>query len=270
MRIHGLMTALCGAAVLAGCGSDSTVNPFLTYSELVGVAGGGASNDNGGGGGGGGGSQDAVFRREMDVTFANNHPSADLEFRYVAWVNSNSIRSAEQQDALLASGYVQLTREVQLGSVFTLPPGTFVLNGEGTAGATKVALRQATASTDGSTVTATSETLTLITPDVFLVFSQPPVSCDTVAFVYSRDGDPITDDFTNGFSGPYEGSTGLGGYKTLTQINAYDCEPLRPGLFLKLGGGAREPNEFFEGEDVRFDFNPVPDGSGKFGIVTIQ
>jgi hypothetical protein len=197
------------------------------------------------------------FRRPITLSFTNNHDSANVETSFAAWVNVSSIRSAEQQDALLRGGYVQLSREIQLGSVFTLVPGTFVYNGAGFAGATPVTLACPLSETADRT---TSSEFTLITPDVLLVFSQPPVSCDSVAFV-----------FRSAISGAATGpSTGSGGFKTYAQVDVYECEPLRPGLFFKSGGGAKQPNEFFEGDSILFEFNQAPDANGDFANVTIS
>jgi len=175
-------------------------------------------------------------------------------------VNVSSIRTAEQQDALLAGGYVQLTREVQLGTAFTLPPGTFIYSGPGVAGATPVRLLAAQGDGDGQ---PTTEAFDIITPDVILAFSQPPVSCDSVAFFYTVDGEVLNE------PGLGAGATGAGPLKTLAQIDVYECEPFQPGVFLRLGGGARMSNEFFEGNDVRFDFFAGPDQNGDFANVTI-
>lgn len=263
-----LLAALSIAVLPGGCGPVDSTNPFLTLTESV-TADGSNVNDNTGTGGGGGGVTVAVFRRDLAITFSNNNTDADADVSFVAWVASGSIRSAEQQDALLADGYVQLTREVRLGSVFTLPPGTFVYNGPGLAGATRVHLRAAGAGANGA-ADPTTQTFTIITPDVVLAFSQPPVSCDSVAFTYSRDGSVITDDFVEGGVGPFAGSNTTGGYKTFSQVDAYQCDPLRPGMFLKLGGGARQSNEFFEGQSIRFDFNQMPDADGDFAIVIVS
>lgn len=249
------------ALLLAGCAAGGERNPFLTLTETLGISSAGGNTDSTGGGGT---AASTEFRRSMQITFANNHPTADLTTSFVAWVTANSIRSAEQQDALLRSGYVQLTREVRLGTVFTLPVGTFVFNGPGTAGATPIRLNQATGGT------ATTQTISLTTPDVVLVFLQPPVSCDTVAFYYSVDGDILTSEPVGGGINIFEGATGGGGFKTLAQVDAYQCDPLTPGLFLKIVGGAVKPNEFFEGDNIRFDFFEQPSANGDFATVTIQ
>lgn len=254
--------------VFFGCApvdGNTERNPFLILTEIFGAPPVGDEER----GAGGGTLVESEFRGTMTVTFANNHPDADLNVLFAAWVNLNSIRSAEQQDALLNSDYVQLTRELRLGSVFTLPPGTFVFNGPGVAGATAVRLGAATTQAD-DTVTPSMREFSLVTPDVILAFTQPPVSCDSVAFFYSTDGDPLTSVPVAGGESPFSGATGEGGFKTLAQVDAYQCEPLRPGLFLKLGGGASQPNEYFEGEGVRFDFSEVPDANGNFANVTFS
>lgn len=254
LRFTTLGVLFCGLFISA-CALDygGEKNPFLTMIDEFGMA----SGEEGEGGDGGGGTvaQDE-FRRTMTVTFLNNHESAEVELSFAAWVNVSSIRTAEQQDALLNGGYVQLSREIQLGTAFTLPVGTFIYNGPGFAGATSIRLGCPLL----NSAEATSNAVELITPDVFLLFSQPPVSCDSVAFSFigSRGG---------AVTGPVMGS---GGYKTLAQVDVYQCDPLRPGLFLKLGGGARQENEFFEGENALFEFNQAADVDGNFAIVTIS
>jgi hypothetical protein len=246
-------------AVLSGGCPTATLerNPFLTYVETF-TAAGGAS---GGGQGGGQAAEENVFRPSMDLTFVSEHPTAVVETSFVAWVSVSSIRSAEQQDVLLANNYVQLVREVRLGTAFTLPVGTFVYNGPGTAGATAVVLSPTGAvedDGDGGAVTTQSR-YSLVTPDAILVFSEPPVSCDTVAFTYAENGQVAT--------GP---ATGQGGYKTLAQVDVYQCEPFRPGVFFKISGGAAEDNEYMEGESVTFTFRQTPTAEGAFAVVTIS
>ena len=242
--------------------SGSERNPFTTLVELFGAASSAEEEDQTGGPGGV--AADTGFRQTMTLTFANNHVAAELNVSFAAWVNVSSIRTAEQQDALLAGGYVQLTREVQLGTAFTLPPGTFVYSGPGVAGATPVRLLAAQDDGAGQPATAAFD---IITPDVILAFSQPPVSCDSVAFFYTVDGEiPRT---PGGGLDAFGGATGSGPLKTLAQIDVYECEPFQPGVFLRLGGGARMPNELFEGNDVRFDFFAGPDQNGDFAIVMI-
>ena len=234
-------------------------NAFVPFNDLFGAPDQGDPDETGQGGGV---AAEARFRRSMTVNFVNNHVDADLTTSFVAWVDISSIRDADQQDALLRDGYVPLTREVRLGTVFTLPPGTFVFNGSGVAGATRIRL--------GPTLAASAipftESISLLTPDVVLVLVQPPTSCESVAFVYSRDGEVVFDD--DGFLNLR--TFAEGGFKTLAQIDAYQCDPLRPGVFLKRGGGGRQPNEFFEGEDVTFNFFEFPDANGDFAIVTVQ
>jgi hypothetical protein len=231
-------------------------NAFWTLTETYGTI--SATGETGGGGGAA--EVEAEFRRTMTITFNNNHPTAQVDASFAAWVYSSSVHSADQQDALFRGGFVQLTHAVELGSAFTLPPGTFVFAGPGLAGALPV--RLACPLTETGQGLAITEAITLITPDVLLLFSQPPVSCDSVAFIFGNATAGIP-----AVTGPV---TATGGYKTLAQVDVYECMPLRPGLFLKLGGGARAPNEYFEGEDVRFDFNENPDAEGNYAIVTIS
>jgi hypothetical protein len=244
--------------------SGSARNPFTTLIEVFGASSFAEEEDETGGPGGV--AAEAGFRQTMTVTFANNNGAAELNVSFAAWVNVSSIRTAEQQDALLAGGYVQLTREVQLGTAFTLPPGTFIYSGPGVAGATPVRLLAAQGDGNGQPATAAFD---IITPDVILAFSQPPVSCDSVAFFYTVDGEIPRDPLPGGLD-VFEAATGGGPLKTLAQIDVYECEPFRPGVFLRLGGGARMSNELFEGNDVRFDFFAGPDQNGDFAQVTIS
>lgn len=247
---------------LTGCPSDQ-INPFQTVTEQFGSQ---SSRDGDGSSGGGGGSDaGATFRRAMTVTINNNNPDADLELSVLAWVDVSSIRSADQQDFLIAAGYEQITREVRVGGAYTLPPGTFVLQGEGAGGAIGVFLRRTSANGPPSA------SFQIITPDVILLYLEPPESCESVAFEYTSDGFQFDAVPVPGSGGElFEGSTGGAGRKTLAQIDVYECDPLRPGLFLKVGGGARAANEYFEGETLIADFNPTPDADGNFGIITFQ
>ena len=257
--VPGLLVGLLlwpGLACSVPSGSER--NPFTTLIEVFGASSFVEEEDQTGGPGGV--AADTGFRQTMTVTFANNNGAAELNVSFAAWVNVSSIRTAEQQDALLAGGYVQLTREVQLGTAFTLPPGTFIYSGPGVAGATPVRLLAAQSDDGGQPATAAFD---IITPDVILAFSQPPVSCDSVAFFYTVDGEVLNEPRLGA------GATGSGPLKTLAQIDVYECEPFRPGVFLRLGGGARMPNELFEGNDVRFDFSAGPDQNGDFANVTI-
>ena len=250
------------------CTPTETVNPYLGYTETYGVAGAQQAATTSGGGSGVGTTEG--FRQNLTITFRNNHPTAELNTTVVAWVNLGSIRSAQQQDALLASGYVQLPQAVTLGSAFTLPVGTFVYGGSGTAGATSVFLGPAVAASGQSTTASpTTMAITLSTPDAILVFSQPPVSCDSTAFFYSRNGQPLTAVPVDGSTGPYGGATTTGAFKTLAQVDAYECSPFEPGLFFSQTGSGRKPNQYLEGQDVTFDFNENPDTAGNFGKVTI-
>jgi hypothetical protein len=264
-----LASIAISAAIVAACAPvGGSVNPFMTLTETFGVTA-GTNNDNTGGTGGGQAAA-TVFRRTMTMTFANNVAGADLNTRFIAWVNASSIRSADQQDALLSSNYVQLSREIDIGLPFQLPPGTFVYNGPGVAGATTVFLKSATAD-EQNNVTATTLDITLITPDVFLVAQDPPFSCESVAFAYTVNGDPIPTPFQGGGAvAPFAGANGLAGTKTLAQVDVYRCDPFRPGLFLRNGGGVANTNEYLEGQNVRIDFFLAPDAQNHAAIVTIQ
>lgn len=260
-------------AVLGGCpaGVDER-NAFLRYTEDFGRS----STSDSDTGSGTGTDTAGAFRPTMTITMTNSYTPiftaarGDLNVNVAAWVNVSSIRTAEQQDALFAGGYVQLTREVRLGSVFTLPPGTFVFNGPGLAGATPIVIPSPTAA--GQSTTAT---LQLITPDVLLFFKAPPVSCETPAFTFTDQGFPLDAD-TQGVFIPgatdlitaNTSATDALGIHTLAQIDVYQCSPLRPGLFLKIGGGVPQPNEFFEGDNITIDFRSEPDANRNYASVT--
>jgi hypothetical protein len=271
LRWLALLSGLL-AICLAGCPgapAGGERNAFQTLTEQFGTFSG--SEDDVGGGAGVG--AEGEFRSRMTVTLANNNPDAEVEVSFAAWVNVSSIRTAAQQDALLADGYVQITQSagINLGTVFTLPPGTFVYGGPGVAGATAVRLLRAQAQDgDAATATVTTRDFTLITPDVILVLLEPPVSCESVAFRFTADGENFMSEPVGGGLGLFQGATGSAGTKILAQVDVYQCDPLMPGLFLKVGGGSREVNEYFEGEGVRFDFNPTPDADGNFATVTIM
>jgi len=252
---------MCGLVLACGACTQLGVerNPFLTYAEVFGI--GGTSSTTPGGTPGGAGTEE-TFRRPLVLTFENHHSSAVLDTSFIAWVEVGNIRSADQQDALLRGGYVQLTQAVQIGTAYTLPVGTFVFDGPGMAGATPVQLAPGTNANQQQggqqTIEPTATSFTLITPDKILVFSQPPVSCDSVAFTYSVDGVVL--------AGPV---TGVGGYKTLAQVDVYECSPFRPGLFFKGTGGALKPNEYMEGEPIMFAFQEAEAAGGAFAVVTI-
>ena len=265
---------LCATLLLPplGCAplGSSERNAFLTLTETFGTP---VTSDETERGLSVGVTAEEQFRRSMTVTFANNNPDADLAVSFAAWVSPSSIRSAAQQEALLTDGYVQLSREVRIGTVFTLPPGTFVYNGVNEAVSTAVRLGRAALDAQ-NVVSPTEMPFTLITPDVILAFSQPPVSCDTPAFAFESDGEVETVEAGVQTEPGTWVRTSFGiftsAYRTLAQIDVYQCDPLRPGLFLKLGGGARLSNEYFEGENVRFDFLSQPTPEGDYAQVTIS
>jgi hypothetical protein len=250
--------AMAAGLLYAGCtGGIDPANPFLTLAEKTGATVGQAGES---GGGGTGGEAQAAFRAPLTITFRNNHPSAELNTSMVAWVDLSSVRTADQQEELINAGYIQLSQQLTIGTAFTLPVGTYVYFGPGTAGATPILLARATAAAENTPAAPTSEAYTFVTPDAILVYAQPPVSCESVAFFYTDQGDPLPS---------AGGSTAQGGLKTLAQVNVYQCHPFKPGLFVHLYGGALQPNEFLEGEDITFDFNPLPDETGNFCIVTM-
>ncbi len=263
MRIWRLTILGVFLTGLGGCPQASQRNPYLTFVESFGIE---SSLTPGTGGGGQGVGADVIFRRPMTLQFQNRHSYAVLETSFIAWVELGSVRSADQQDALLASNYVQLSRALDLGSAYRLPVGTFVYNGPGTAGATPVRLGPAGGAvaddddtqTGDEGVTPTTATFELLTPDAILVFSQPPVSCDSEAFRYSEDGVVLP--------GP---TSTVGGHKTLAQIDVYQCDPFTPGVFLQTASGDIDENEYLEGNTVTFTFFQGLLQDGSFASVSV-
>lgn len=239
-----LLPLAAGGCPLGATGERSA---FQTYTETFAAA---ASRQTAQPGGGGQAATGVVFREPMTLVLANANADAELRVLLAAWVEPSSIRSAEQQDALLADGYVQLSRETRIGTAFTLAPGTFVLNGPGVANSTPFTIG-----------TQDQVVLTLITPDVILAYLAPPVSCESPAFAFSQEGFPPDAEtaatLVGGTAAPIAAETSsldVLGIKTLAQVNVYQCDPFRPGLFFRSGGGARAANEYGEGDAVRFDF----------------
>ncbi|TWT39937.1 hypothetical protein RAS1_43270 [Phycisphaerae bacterium RAS1] len=272
MRSYRFLT-LTAALCLAGCPTDSTVrrNPFLTLTENLGISIGDNENDNGGGTSTPG---SGTFRRNLTLTLSNIS-DADLNVKLAAWVNIGSIRTKAQEDALIAGGYRELGADetVTFGNAFTLPPGTFVFAGPGPGGATTLVIAPGTTTgdEDNEVITPTTQDFVLIAPDVILFYAAPPASCDSAAFVFSIDGEVVDSDRVTPVGDIYQGATGSGGVKTLAQVSAYACDPFRPGLFLRVGGGGRQPNEYFEGESIRVDFSRTPfnRNTGESARVTI-
>lgn len=248
--------ALLGLGALVGLGCTPVSlerNPFLTYAGAFGFL----DTPEDGASGRRGETGEEIFRDNLTVTFRNLHDTAEVETAFAAWVNVSSVRSAAQQDALLRAGYVQLVEEFRLGAVFTLPIGTFVYGGPGLAGATAVRLGTAIS----TQALPTELTVALVTPDVFLVFRQPPVSCDSVAFDY------VNPEVGRAATGS---ATSEGGSKTYAQVDVYQCAPLRPGLFLDVDAGTRARNEFAEGSTITVSFSRVPSDDGYFATITIE
>lgn len=267
MRAMALALALLVPVLISGCAGLTSAderNPYFTATETYGTSllGGDDDDDDTSAGS----EAEVEFRETMTLTLANLHATAELNTSFVAWVSPSSIRSGEQQDELLADGYYQLDEEVELGTAFTLVPGTFVYGGEGLAGATTVRLDE---TGDEDSETAVELDFTMIVPDAILVYSQPPVSCDTVAFYFTVDGDPLTSEGLSAVGDLYAGAaTSEGGLKTLAQIDAYECDPFEPGLFLRTSGGSLLENEFYEGQDIRIEFSSTPDDDGHCAWVT--
>jgi hypothetical protein len=255
---------LLGGLVVTGC--TGTVagqqNPYLTLSETFGITSSTAAQEINAAGGS---AVAGLFRLPLTVTIANNHSFADVDTAFIAWVEAGNVRTTEQEDALFHGGYIQLADEVRVGTAFVLPVGTFVYGGEGVGGATTVRL-----GSPGSSALPNTLTVSLITPDGFLLFSQPPTSCESAAFAFTRDGEPLTAVPVADAESPFGGANRTGGIKTLAQVNLYQCSPLRPGLFLRVGGITDVGNEYLEGATIRFDLNETPDDNGDFAIVTIS
>lgn len=258
------LVAICGfLTACGGCPTSTSTsterNPFLTYVETYGAALSATTSTTGSGASAVVGAAQA-FRRPLTLTFANTHPSGVVDTSFIAWVEVSSLRTANQQDSLLAGGYTQLTHSVDIGTAYTLSLGTFVFNGPGTAGATPVTIRPATAPTTGTQATPTTISFTLPTPDKILVFSQPPVSCDSVAFAFS---DPLTGEVlpcsTPGAEGGGEQFADFSacGYKTVAQVDVYQCDPFQPGLSFNSVGGQFKANEYDEGDTITFTFLPA-------------
>jgi len=253
MRAICVLATLASAAALSGCGllfDAGQINPFNDYTEAY-----GATDDSNRppppGSGGGSATQD--FRDTVTLTLQNVDGEAELNVSLAAWVEPSSIRTAEQADALISAGYVQLGREEKIGDAYVLAPGTFVFNGPGLAGTTPLVVQPGDGEVAGELV------LSLLTPDVLLLYSAPPTSCESPGFIFTIDGFPLGDIPNNTQGSPPatadSGGTEALGIKTLAMFDAYECDPLRPGLFFKSGGGAKQPNEYFEGENITVTFS---------------
>jgi len=242
-------------------------NAFLTFAESFGV--GLTATEETQQGVGKKEAAEVPFRQTMSLTIANNDPTAELNISFAAWVLPSSLRSREQEDALLQGGYARMAESVWVGSAFVLPQGTWVLQNGGVAGAK--ALRLPPAQQDGSAITPSEFSTELVTPDVLLLFAEPPESCESVGFFFTNEGAPADDRPITSVGGIFSGAVGQGARKTLAQIDAYQCQPFRPGLFLNRTGGRLLANEFFEGQSVRVDcFREPVDEEGHAAVVTIE
>lgn len=270
MRTLGLVStvaALLGAGCLPQTGS--TRNAFLTLTETFGSSL-FESPEEQQSGGAGSAVESAEFRASMTLTLTNLSDDSDLNVKLAAWVKVNSLRDAEQEEALFRAGFVQLAEDVQLGSAISLPAGTFVFEGGGIAGSTQVFIPAAAAATaEGQTTAGRSEAFELVTPDAILIFYEPPVSCESVAFVFTQNGLPVEDSRVAAAGNIFGGASSNGGSKTLAQVDAYQCQPFEPGLFLNQAGGSLGPNEYFEGDNITIEFRRIPTDDGIAATVEI-
>jgi len=233
MRKWSAVTVIAAIVWCTGCAGSTVTNPFLTAAEVFGNA----SNSSGNSGSGTGGTvtSTARFRDPMELTLANaaNPANADLNTTLIAWVNASSVRSGEQQEALLNGQFVRLTSDLRVGAALTLPVGTWVYSAGRAAGTYSVKI-----------ASAGSQRIDLITPDGILLYSQPPDSCDSVAFYFTVDGfllDQIPG--PEGSTGVFQNSATNGPRKTLAQFDVYECTPrFRPGLFLRQLGSVVDPS----------------------------
>jgi hypothetical protein len=293
MTKSALGVLVLGSGLLLGCPGGDVVNPFLTLieqefipfnaeddvdGELVGGA------QDGVAGGGGVTEVDDRFRDSQTITFNNNSARGDLEFNFLAWVNATSIQDDDDREALLNSNYIELDEEVRIGRAFILAPGTFVYNGGGVNGNRRFRIPRGTdASTEGATndpgevedidaediggITVggggdlnsvagvadapVSQQLILATPDRILIYLDAPDSCDSTAFVFVDQGEILSDLEESP-------SSRFGPFKPLAAAEYIQCDPLVPALALKVGGGTRLANEYFEGELITLDFFLTP------------
>lgn len=280
IRATKLGLVCLAVAATWGCGQavDATSrNAFLTLTQTFGSD---LIPDADGDGIGGGAPVDPLdFRAPMTITLMNMTTTGDLSVKLAAWVNLSSVRTEVQEDALFRSGYVRLQEDVEIGTVFKLPAGTFVLGGGGLAGARSIFLRAADGPPDfgedpgGEQVDFTPRVLTLefVTPDVILLFDAPPISCDSVGFRFTAEGQTLTDTSISAVGDVWGGATSVGGQKTLAQYSAYQCSPFLPGLHLKQSGGAFASNEYLEGDSITVQFTRFvfPNTGGIAAQVTI-
>ncbi len=271
--------ALSAVAFVVGCGTETlntARNGFLTLTETFGSE--LLGEDDEAQGGSGGEVAASEFRAPMTLTLLNLTTSADLNVRVAAWVNVSSVRTVEQEDALFRAGYVQLDEDVRIGEVFDLPAGTFVLDGRGLAGSRTLFLpasvgedmmEEAPPTEEEEGASISSEVFDLVTPDAILLFWAPPVSCESVGFEFTQDGQPVEDARVDATGLIFGGSGNNGGLKTLGQFDVYQCQPFRPGLFLKQTGGGAEPNEYFEGDDITVEFRRFPTAGGIAATVRV-
>jgi len=202
---------------------------------------------------------DLTFRDGMTVNFVNTATDRELTTNLIAWVEPGNVRTETQRDSLISSGYIEITQSITVGIAYTLVPGTFVFQGSGGNGLERIQLGP---TGPGQTVIPSNSSISLVTPDVLLVYLDPPTSCSSTAFRFLDEGDVITEPVGGGggTSGTiiFGGATNIGPNKTLGQVDAYRCDPFKPGLFFRQGGGMQMSNEFIEGDEVTFTFLRFP------------
>lgn len=270
-----------GLMQLGGCpGSDeTTINPFSTLVEegLVAVP---TTVPDGTPTGSGGVPIGAAFRPNLSLQISNQGTLGELSTRFVAWVSLSSVPSEFDEDDLVASMYERLAEPLELGAAVTLPAGTWVYNGSGSGPIQTVRLASASAD-DAGLITDTELNIDLLTPDGILFFLAPPESCDSKAFEFLNNGEVVrdpsivtTDDGISAAPNLFPiAESPLSGIKVLRQIEGYQCDPFRPGLFLFDGAGQLAPNEYLAGDTVQIAFFAgfeLPSDPGLFATVGVS
>ena len=202
---------------------------------------------------------DVSFRDTMTVSFVNTATDRTLSTNFIAWVEPGNVRTETQRDSLISSGYIEIPDQITLGVAYSLVAGTFVYQGSGGSGLERILLGP---TGPGQTIVPSSSSIALVTPDVMLVYLDPPTSCASTAFRFLDEGDVITEAYAGGGGTDgsiiFGGANNIGPNKTLGQIDAYSCDPFKPGLFFRQGGGLQLSNEFVEGDAVTFTFLRFP------------
>lgn len=263
VSVSALLAAGCSSLfdLTATNASDSIGNPFATLTEN-GLVEANIETESSEISTGAAVGEDAnlAFRDRLTVTFINNATDRELSTNFIAWVEPGNVRTETQRDSLISSGYIEIEQGITLGAAYSLVAGTFVYQGSGGSGLERVQLG---ASGAGQTVIPSELVISLVTPDVLLVYLDPPVSCASTAFRFLDEGDLITEVFAGGLGGTdgaviFGSASNTGPNKTLGQIDVYSCDPFQPGMFFRQGGGLQQSNEFIEGDDITFTFLTRP------------